>query len=108
MVGTGEGPATAPPNPLRHALGTFSPKGGTAYALRCDGGEARAALVDALSRRREERAYELCLSGRHAGNFVSMSMRVLRAILSDDWKCMVRPLPLLQKGGKSPSKPPSE
>ena len=82
----------APPNPHKHALGTFSPKGGTAYALRCDDVEARAALVGALSRRRGERAYELCLSGRHSGNFVSLTMRVLRAILSDDWRSMVRPL----------------
>lgn len=72
-----------PTTPTKHAIGTFAAKGGTAFALRSG---CREALLARLEARRADRAFERVLEGRNAGNFVTLSMRVLRAILSEEWQ----------------------
>jgi hypothetical protein len=73
----------APTTPTKHAIGTFAAKGGTAFALRSG---CREALLARLEARRADRAFERVLEGRNAGNFVTLTMRVLRAILSEEWQ----------------------
>ena len=72
-----------------HAIGTFAAKGGTAFALRCPDMPSREALLDRLTTRRAECAFERVLEGRNAGNYVTLTARVLRAVLSAEWQRLV-------------------
>ena len=75
--------------PTKHAIGTFAARGGTAFALRCRDAASRDALLDRLQARKVDRAFERVLEGRNSGNFVTLTMPVLRAVLSEEWRRLI-------------------